>query len=50
MDLGLSGRTALVMAASKGIGRGIAESLATEGARVAIVSRSLERVETAAGR
>jgi 3-oxoacyl-[acyl-carrier protein] reductase len=48
MDLGIAGRVALVMAASKGIGRGIAEALAREGARVAIASRSLESVEQTA--
>ncbi len=48
MDLGLEGRVALVMAASRGIGRGIAAALAREGARVAIASRSLERLEEAA--
>ncbi len=48
MDLGLSGRTALVMGASRGIGRGIAAALAREGARVAIASRSRERLEEAA--
>jgi 3-oxoacyl-[acyl-carrier protein] reductase len=48
MDLGLRGRTALVMGASQGIGRGIAEVLAREGARVAIGSRSQERLEEAA--
>ncbi|HEX2128427.1 MAG TPA: SDR family oxidoreductase [Solirubrobacterales bacterium] len=48
MDLGIAGRVALVMAASKGIGRGVAEALAREGARVAIASRSRERVEEAA--
>ena len=48
MDLGIEGRTALVMGASQGIGRGIAASLAREGARVAIVSRSRERLERAA--
>jgi 3-oxoacyl-[acyl-carrier protein] reductase len=49
MDLGLEGRVALVMGASRGIGRGIAASLAREGARVAIASRSPERIEEAAG-
>jgi 3-oxoacyl-[acyl-carrier protein] reductase len=44
MDLGLEGRVALVMGASRGIGRGIATALAREGARVAIASRSRERI------
>ena len=49
MDLGIGGRTALVMGASRGIGRGIAAALAREGARVAISSRSRESLEAAAG-
>jgi 3-oxoacyl-[acyl-carrier protein] reductase len=48
MDLGIEGRTALVMGASRGIGRGIAAALAREGARVAMASRSRERVAAAA--
>jgi 3-oxoacyl-[acyl-carrier protein] reductase len=48
MDLGLQGRTALVMGASRGIGRAIAAALAREGGRVAIASRSRERIEGAA--
>jgi 3-oxoacyl-[acyl-carrier protein] reductase len=48
MELGIEGRVALVMGASRGIGRGIATALAREGARVAIASRSLERVEATA--
>jgi 3-oxoacyl-[acyl-carrier protein] reductase len=48
MDLGIEGRTALVMGASRGIGRGIAAALAREGALVAMASRSRERVAEAA--
>jgi 3-oxoacyl-[acyl-carrier protein] reductase len=48
MDLGISGRTALVMGGSRGIGRGIATALVREGARVALASRSRERLDEAA--
>jgi 3-oxoacyl-[acyl-carrier protein] reductase len=48
MDLGLAGRVALVTGGSKGIGRGIVEALAAEGARVALTSRSQDRAEEAA--
>ena len=40
MDLKLSGRTALVTGASKGIGLGVAQWLAKEGVNVVMVSRS----------
>ena len=39
MDTGLKGRVALVAAASKGLGRAIAEGLAAEGASLAICAR-----------
>jgi 3-oxoacyl-[acyl-carrier protein] reductase len=42
MDTGLAGRVALVGAASKGLGRAIAEGLAAEGAAVAICARGQE--------
>jgi 3-oxoacyl-[acyl-carrier protein] reductase len=48
MELGIDGRVALVMGASKGIGHGIAAALAREGAKVALASRSRERIEAAA--
>lgn len=47
MDLGLTGRVALVTGASRGIGRAIATELVAEGATVAISSRSRERIDTA---
>jgi 3-oxoacyl-[acyl-carrier protein] reductase len=39
MDLGIRGRTAMVAAASKGLGRAIARVLVREGARVSIAAR-----------
>ena len=48
MDLGISGKVALVTGASQGIGFGIARELAAEGARVAISSRSRDRIDAAA--
>jgi 3-oxoacyl-[acyl-carrier protein] reductase len=48
MDLGLNGKRALVMAASKGLGRTIAEALASEGAHVVVSSSDTARCEQAA--
>jgi 3-oxoacyl-[acyl-carrier protein] reductase len=48
MDLGLTGKVALVTGGSKGIGRGIAQGLVAEGAKVALTSRSAERAGEAA--
>jgi 3-oxoacyl-[acyl-carrier protein] reductase len=50
MDLGLQGRVALITAASSGIGFGIAQALAAEGASVAVSSRTRERIEAAAAK
>jgi 3-oxoacyl-[acyl-carrier protein] reductase len=44
VKLGLEDRTALVMGASRGLGRAIAATLAEEGAKVAIASRSAEKL------
>lgn len=48
MDLGLQGKIALVSAASKGLGYGVARALARDGARLAICSRDSANVERAA--
>ena len=48
MDLKLKGKVAMVAASSKGLGYGIAQALAQEGASIAIGSRTQEDIETAA--
>src|SRR6266581_4075089 len=48
MDLGLKGKRALVTAASKGLGRAVAEGLLAEGCSVCISSRSGTRIHSAA--
>ncbi|MBP1990354.1 SDR family NAD(P)-dependent oxidoreductase [Paenibacillus eucommiae] len=49
MDLGLKGKKAIVTGGSKGIGLATALLLASEGAEVVIVARSIEPLQTAAG-
>ena len=50
MDLGLSGRTAIVCGASSGIGLAIAEALVAEGANVAMFARRRDVLEREAER
>ena len=48
MDLGIRGKTALVCAASKGLGKGCAASLAREGVNLVITARGAETLEATA--
>jgi 3-oxoacyl-[acyl-carrier protein] reductase len=48
MDLGLKGKVALVAAASRGLGRAVAEELATEGASLVLCSRRAETINQTA--
>ncbi|HLT18040.1 MAG TPA: SDR family oxidoreductase [Thermomicrobiales bacterium] len=48
MDTGLSGKVAVVTAASAGLGKAVATAFGAEGANVVMCSRSQERVEAAA--
>ena len=50
MDLGLTGRTAVVLGASQGMGLAIAEGLVAEGAKVAMFARRADVVEREAAR
>ncbi|WP_151087488.1 SDR family oxidoreductase [Hymenobacter baengnokdamensis] len=45
MDLGLKGKVALVAAASKGLGRAVAEELAAEGATLVLCARTDETLQ-----
>lgn len=48
MDLGISGKSALVCGASKGLGRGCAEALVREGVHVTLVARTPAALEATA--
>jgi 3-oxoacyl-[acyl-carrier protein] reductase len=48
MDFGISGKKALVCAASKGLGKGCAMALAAEGAELVILARGKEALEATA--
>ena len=50
MDMGIAGRTALVCAASKGLGRGCAEALAAENMNLVITTRTAQTLEAKIGR
>lgn len=50
MDLGISGKWALVCGASKGLGFGCAQALVREGVNVVIVARGAQALEDAAAR
>ena len=49
MDLGLNNKIALVTAASRGLGRAVAEELAAEGASLIICARQQETIDRVAG-
>lgn len=48
MDLGLRGKTAIVAASSRGLGKAVARALAQEGANVVMFSRDAAAIEAAA--
>jgi len=48
MDLGIAGKTALVCASSKGLGRGCAQALAQAGVNLVLNARGAEALEDTA--
>lgn len=48
MDLGIAGKTALVLGASQGLGASIAEGLAREGANLILAARGVDKLEALA--
>src|SRR3954467_5454553 len=48
MDLGLAGKRALILSSSRGLGLGVAQSLAAEGANVMMTARSGDQLKAAA--
>ena len=48
MDLGLSGKTAMITGASRGLGRAMALALATEGVRLSLCARGADALNAAA--
>ena len=48
MELGLRGKVALIAAGSKGLGRAVAEELATEGAQIVLCARDEDGLRAAA--
>lgn len=50
MDLGLTGKVAMVASASRGLGYGVARALSGEGALVSLASRKAEAADAAAAR
>ena len=47
MDLNLKGKNAVILGGTRGIGRAIADTLADEGANVAICARNAEQISAA---